>query len=419
MSKYENLRKRGLVSVRADAADSTKILAELNTTFATFQEANDERIKGVESKFDDVVTNDKVDKINSHLTELQKELNTINIAAAAQKVGSGQIVDPAKAAHSQGFDGFFRKGVEAGLKDLEIQAKLSTQSDPDGGFVVPSQMEGTIDRVLGTVSALRGLSRVISISAAYYKKIVTTSGATSGWVEEKDARPETGTPQISVLEFPTKELYANPAATQIMLDDASMNIEQWLADEVSIEFAEQEAAAFVGGDGVHKPRGILGYPKVANASYGWGKTGFVVSGGAADFAAAKPDDALYSLQHALKQGYRNNASFLMADSTIEKVRKFKDANNLPLWQPSTQLGQPSLLLGKPIYTDDNMPAVGAGAFSVAFGDFRRGYLIIDRIGIRVLRDRYTNKPNVQFYTTKRVGGGIQNFEAIKLLKISA
>ncbi|WP_339862352.1 phage major capsid protein [Paremcibacter congregatus] len=419
MTIHENLRKRGLASVRADASEPSKILSELNTTFAAFKEANEERIKGVESKFDDVVTNDKVDRINAEVTSLQKAIDEVNAMMAAQKMGSGQEADPVRSEHAKAFDTFFRKGPEAGLKELEVKASLSTQSDPDGGFVVPEQMEGQIDRVMTTVSAMRGLSRVMSISAPVYKRLITTSGAASGWVEEQDARTETNTPKLSALEFPVKELYANPAASQTMLDDATISIEQWLAEEVSIEFAEQEASAFINGDGVGKPRGILGYDKVANASYAWGKTGFVTSGAAAAFATTSPDNALISLQHSLKQGYRNNASFLMADSTIEEVRKFKDANKLPLWQPSTQLGAPSLLLGKPVYTDDNMPIVGANAFAVAFGDFQRAYLIIDRVGIRVLRDPYTNKPNVSFYTTKRVGGGIQNFEAIKLLKIAA
>tara|TARA_R110002072_G_scaffold100778_3_gene222013 strand:- start:3096 stop:4355 length:1260 start_codon:yes stop_codon:yes gene_type:complete len=419
MTKNQNLRKRGLVSARADATEAKTILAELNQTFSAFQEANDERLKGVESKFDDVVTNEKVDRINSEITTLQNAIDAMAAAQAAAQVGSGQAVDPVVSEHLNGFDAFFRNGAEAGLKDLEVKAGLTTQSDPDGGFVVPAEMEGTIDRVLGTVSAIRSLSRVISISSDRYKKLVNVGGAGSGWVEESDSRPETDTPKLNALEFPVKELYANPAASQRSLDDSSFNIEQWVADEVSIEFAEQESDAFINGNGVGKPRGILGYDKVANASYAWGKTGFVTSGAAAAFATTAPDDALISLQHALKQGYRNNASFLMADSTLELVRKFKDANELPLWQPSTQLGTPSLLLGKAVYTDDNMPTVGANAFAVAFGDFKRAYLIIDRIGIRILRDPYTNKPNVQFYTTKRVGGGIQNFEAIKLLKIAA
>jgi HK97 family phage major capsid protein len=204
-----------------------------------------------------------------------------------------------------------------------------------------------------------------------------------------------------------------------MLDDASMNVESWLADEVAVEFSEQEGDALINGNGVAKPRGILSYDMVANASYAWGKTGFIKTGAAADFATTAPADNLIDLIHSLKRGYRQNGSFVLNDLTVAKIRKFKDVDGQYLWQPSLQLGQPSTLLGYPAETDDNMPDVGAGTFPVAFGDFKRAYLVIDRIGIRVLRDPFTSKPNVLFYTTKRVGGGIQNFEAIKFLKCAA
>lgn len=186
-----------------------------------------------------------------------------------------------------------------------------------------------------------------------------------------------------------------------------------------MEFAEAEGAAFVSGTGILQPRGLLSYDTVANASYAWGSVGYVASGAAADFTTSNPADKLIDMVHALRAGYRQGASWLMNDLTAAKIRKFKAGDGNFLWQPSLQVGQPSTLLGYAAYTDDNMPDVGANAFSVAFADFRRAYLIVDRVGIRVLRDPFTNKPNVHFYTTKRVGGGIQNFEAIKLLKIAA
>ncbi|TWG98117.1 HK97 family phage major capsid protein [Ochrobactrum sp. J50] len=195
-----------------------------------------------------------------------------------------------------------------------------------------------------------------------------------------------------------------------------------LAEEVAIEFAEQEGAAFAHGDGINKPRGILAYDTVANASHAWGKIGFVASGKADGFvaatASANPADCLIDLYYALKSGYRNGASWLMSDATMNTVRKFKDAEGAYVWAPPSGPAQVATILGKPVHTDDNMPAVAANAFPVAFGDFGRAYLIVDRIGIRVLRDPYTAKPNVLFYTTKRVGGGVVNFEALKLLKVS-
>jgi HK97 family phage major capsid protein len=214
-------------------------------------------------------------------------------------------------------------------------------------------------------------------------------------------------------------MYANPMTTQGMLDDGIVDIAAWLADEVNITFAEQEGAATMTGNGVKRPRGLFAYDTVANASYAWGSVGFVVSGGASGFASSAPADALIELYHALKQGYRNNGVFLTSDATLAAMRKFKDGQGNYLWAPPTVADAPSTILGKPVRTDDNCPAVAANAFPVAFGDFKRAYLMVDRQGIRVLRDPYTNKPYVGFYTTKRVGGGIANFEAVKLLKIAA
>ena len=408
------------MGIRADVSDPVAMLAQLNKAWEDFKAENNAEIAALKKGLGDVVQSEKVDRINETITALQATIDehALKLAAAAEGGNNGTRATPEQRAYAQSFNRFFRSGAEANLQDLAIKAAMTTQSDPDGGYLVPHEMESTIDRVLGMVSVMRQVAQVRPISAASYKKPVGLGGATSGWVGETSSRSETSTPTLSVLEFTPGEIYAEPRATQTLLDDASVNIEQWLADEVSIEFAEAEGDAFVNGDGINKPKGLLSYTKVANSSYAWGKTGFVVTAAAADFAATEPDNALIDLIHALKSGYRQGGSFLMNDLTLAKIRKFKDANDLPLWQPSLQLGQPSQLLGYPVRTDDNFPDVGANAFPVAFGDFRRAYIIVDRIGVRVLRDAYTAKPYVKFYTTKRVGGGIQNFEAVKLLKCS-
>lgn len=418
-----NHRARGLVGVRADGANAAAILAELKQTFETFKAEREAELKGIDAKFADVVQTEKVDRINTEITKLQKSLDEVNAAMAAIKLGggAGDAQVPAKTEHAAAFNKWFRKGeraIDADLRDLEVKASLSTLSDPDGGYVVPEEMSQTIDRVVGTVSAMRGLASVMTISTDTYKKLVNMGGAGSGWVGEKEERPETGTPTLRELVFNTAEIYANPAATQTLLDDARIDIAAWLGNEVSIAFAEQEGAAFISGNGVKKPRGILSYDTVENASYAWGKLGFKVTGGAAGFAGSNPADALIALFYSLKQGYRNGASWLTSDAVMETIRKFKDGQGNYLWAPPSGPANVATILGKPVATDDNMPALGANAFPVAFGNFQRGYLIIDRFGIRVLRDPYTNKPYVHFYTTKRVGGGVQNFEAIKLLKCS-
>lgn len=419
-----NHRARGLVAIRNDGGSSaTAILNELKQTFEAFKAENDKALSDLKKGQTDVVQNEKVDRINATIDELKKALDETNVALAAVKIGGlGGDLDPDGRNHASAFDKWFRKGVDAGLSDLEVKAKLTTQSDPDGGYLVPEETEAGIDRVLGTVSTIRSLSRVISISTDTYKKLVNMGGATSGWVGEEQARGTTATPTLREIAINTGEIYAQPAATQKSLDDSRIDISAWLADEVSIEFAEKEGAAFAAGDGVNKPRGLFSYPTVANGSYAWGKIGFVLSGDASAFPAAStsvsPADCLIDLYYALKSGYRNGAAWLMSDATMNSVRKFKDADGAYVWAPPTGPGEVASILGKPVHNDDNVDGVGAGKFPIAFGNFQRSYLIVDRMGIRVLRDPYTSKPNVLFYTTKRVGGGVVNFEALKFLKIA-
>jgi HK97 family phage major capsid protein len=315
----------------------------------------------------------------------------------------------------QAFDRYVRKGDAA---DIEVKA-LSEGSNPDGGYTVPLEIERTIDRVLSQASPIRAISTVRQIGGGTYRKPITTAGAASGWVGETGSISQTGTPTLAALDFPAMELYAMPAATQMLLDDSQVDIEQWLADEVQIVFAEQEGAAFVNGDGSSKPTGFLHYTTVADASWAWGKIGTIASGADGDFIADAPADALLNLAYAPKQGYRANGRWVMNRKTESRVRKFKDDNGNYIWQPGTAAGQPATIFGYPVTESEDMPDIASGSYAIAFGDFARGYLIVDRIGVRVLRDPYSAKPYVLFYTTKRVGGGVQNFEAIKLMKFSA
>lgn len=398
-----------------------EVFEDLQKTFAEFRGEMEAKVSKRDE--DDVVRSEKIDRINGDLTALGKELDALNkkLAAAQVGAGGGDQPDPAKREHAQAFNQFFRKGTEAGLRDLEVKAAMSTDSDPDGGYLVPEEMEATIDRVHGTISVMRQLATVRTISTDTYKKLINEGGAGSGWVGERDARAATATPTLRELVFNMRELYANPAVTQRTLDDARVDIGQWLADEVATEFAEQEGAGWFSGDGVNEPYGIHTYPTVANASHTWGKIGFVKTGVAAALSdGSNPgEDNLISLYYSLKPGYRNGAAFVMSDATMEPVRKFKDGDGNLIWNPPSAMGEVSTILGKPVYNDDNVQAVGANNFPILFGNFARGYLILDRFGIRVLRDPFTNKPYVHFYTTKRTTGGVQNFEAIKALKCAA
>lgn len=425
MTHVNQSRFRGMGVVRADATDPKALLGEINKAFEAFKAEHTKEIADVKAGMADVVQTEKVDRINADITKMNSEFDKLNEQIAALKLGgAGSDADPAKAEHATAFNAWFRKGdraIDADMRDLEVKAALTTDKDDDGGYLVPEEMASEIDRVVGTVSAMRSLASTMTVGTDTYKKLVNQGGTGSGWVGEREARGETDTPNLRELIFNAQELYANPATTQRALDDARLDIATWLANEVSTEFAEQEGLAFISGNGVNKPRGILGYDTVANASYTWGKVGFVKSGVAAALTDGSNDgsDAMIDLYYALKQQYRNGATWLMSDATMGKARKFKDGDGNYLWSPATSAGEVPSFLGKPVATDDNMDAVGANAFPIAFSNFNRSYLVIDRFGTRVLRDPFTNKPYVHFYTTKRVGGGIQNFEAIKLMKVAA
>lgn len=400
-------------------------IEELGRAFEQFKAANDEQIKQIkkEGRADPLLT-EQVNKLNAAVSDLTKEkdrLDKIEAALNRGELGGGGSSehDKAKVEHKAAFDGYFRRGRDGGLRDLEVSAKLTTQIDEDGGYIVPEEVDTQIERVLGTMSAMRRLARVQPVGSVTFKKLVNAGGSTSGWVGEEQTRSSTNTAKLKALDFPTKELYAEPATTQTMLEDTMLDVAAWLAEEVGIEFSEQEGEAFILGDGVNKPRGILAYATVVNSSYAWGKVGFVASGAAGAFAATDPSDKLIDLVHSLKSGYRANAAWLMNDLTLAGIRKLQDSNGNYLWRPGLAEGVPDTLLGKRVEIDDNMPDIAADSFSIAFGDFRRAYIITDRRGSRVLRDDLTDKPNVKFYTTKRVGGGVQNFEALKLMKFSA
>jgi len=405
------------------SAELKQAIADLGAGFEQFKAANEDRLVQIEKtgKASGEIEN-RLSTISADLTELQKMKDQVDsIEASANRLpGGGAGDNKSVSAHKVGFNKFMRKGYDDGLRELEVSAELTTQSDPDGGWTVPEEVDSAITRIEGTMSAMRSLARVQPVGSSTYKKLHNVGGSSSGWVGEEEDRPETGTPALKMLDFPTKELYANPAATQGMLDDSVFNVEAWLAEEVAIEFAEQEGSAFIDGSGVNQPYGFLSYSSVANANYAWGSLGFISTGVNGGFAAT-PDggDALIDLQHALKRGYRNNASFLTNDATLAGVRKLKDNDGNYIWRAGLEAGASATLLGKPIEIDDNMPDLATGSLSLAYGDFNRGYVITDRMGVRVLRDPYTNKPFVMFYTTKRVGGGVQDFAAIKLLKFAA
>ncbi|MBZ9934994.1 phage major capsid protein [Mesorhizobium sp. BR1-1-16] len=377
--------------------------------FEAFKETNDERLGEIEQKLSaDPLTVEKLDRINRTLDELT--LKSRRPPLSGEPRGERRPSE-----HKAAFEAYVRGGNEDGMRRLEQKA-LSSGSNPDGGYLVPIETEAEIGKRLAAISPIRAIADVRQVSSGIYRKPFMTAGPAVGWAGETDARSQTASPTIAALDFPAMELYAMPAATAALLDDSAVNIDQWLGAEVEAAFAAQEGTAFVTGDGTNKPKGFLSYTTAAESAWAWGKLGYILTGVSGALPASNPSDVLIDLVYALKAGYRANARFVLNRRTQAAIRKLKDADGNYLWQPAAVAGGDASLLGFPVTEAEDMPDIGANALALAFGDFKRGYLVVDRLGVRVLRDPYSAKPYVLFYTTKRVGGGVQDFDAIKLLK---
>ncbi|MET3599237.1 HK97 family phage major capsid protein [Martelella mangrovi] len=408
-----DMKIKAAPEIKSAPASISEAFEAFMSSFESFKDANDRRLGEIESKMgEDVVTREKVDRINRAMDAQARQLEEIQLKKARPALGRGTSL--AASEHKAAFENYIRRGDEHGLRALEAKAISTTESD--GGYLVPDETDTEIGRRLSAVSPIRRLATVRQVSGAVLKKPFIASGFTAGWVGEIADRDQTATPDISELTFPTMELYAMPAASASLLDDAAVDVESWISSEIDIAFAEQEGAAFVGGNTVNTPKGFLSYTTVADSAWEWDMIGYIATGVDGDFKAADPSDTLIETIYALKAAHRQNANFVMNRKTQGAIRKFKDDDGNYLWQPPASLGQPASLMGFPVTEAEDMPDVGTDSMSIAFGDFAAGYLVVDRAGVRVLRDPYSAKPYVLFYTTKRVGGGVQNFEAIKLVK---
>jgi HK97 family phage major capsid protein len=411
----------GLETKAADAASSLDVVDafdEFMQAFEAFKATNDQRLAEIENRMSaDVVTVEKMDRINRALDEHKRAVDTLVLKSRRPSLGleSGGAKSVQSFEHKAAFEAYVRGGAEDGLRRIEQKA-LSVGVGADGGYLVPEETEREIGRRLAAASPIRAISGVRQMSGNVYKKPFAITGAVVGWVGETDSRTQTTSPTLAELEFPAMELYAMPAATATLLDDSAVNIDEWIAQEVETAFATQEGTAFVTGDGDKKPTGFLSYTKVAEASWAWTKIGYILTGVSGAFPASDPSDVLVDVVYALKSGYRQNAQWVMNRKTQSAIRKLKDADGNYIWQPAAIAGGTASLMNFPIAESEDMPDIGANNYAIAFGDFGHGYLIVDRIGVRVLRDPYSAKPYVLFYTTKRVGGGVQDFDAIKLLK---
>jgi HK97 family phage major capsid protein len=356
---------------------------------------------------------DQIKSLRTDVDGLKTQMSDISTSSSRPALDGAKGM-PSSAAAQDFVAKYLRRGDQGGI---ELKS-FSGASGPEGGFAVPQEIDALIGATLKDISPIRSIATVVQTGTAGYRKLVTTGGTPSGWVSETAGRPETDTPDFNEIAPPTGELYANPAASQAMLDDAAFDVESWLADEIAREFAQAEGAAFVGGSGVNQPRGFLNAAVTDENDdvRAFGSLQYVPSGSSGSFDS---EDVLVDLVHTLRPAYRQGASFVMNSSTLAHIRKFKTADGAFLWQPSLANGQPATLLGYPVVEAEDMPDIAADSLSIAFGNFRAGYLIAERSATSILRDPFTNKPFVHFYATKRVGGQIMNSEAIKLMQFSA
>lgn len=392
---------RAVRAIMANAVDPSAIIRDLNAAFGDFRTRNDNRLGTIESSIDDLAT---------------------RITAANLNGGMAGFTGRANAAIRSAFGSFVKSGGMGELNALGPQAAMTTESGPDGGFLVPDEIAGEIIALQRPTVAMRSLARVVPIASSGFRQPFSKHGSASGWVGESEARPTTTPPILGFIDVQAHEVYANPSISQSLLDDAAINVADFVLGEIAGEFNAQEGDAFLNGSGIKKPRGLLTYPieVTGDATRQFGHFQYVPSGDA-DSLKDDPDglDALRKLVYTVRAGYRANAWWLMNSTTAGILANLKDGQGRYQWSQAVAPGLPPTLFGYPVAFDEGMPDIGANAYPVAFGDFKRGYLIADRLPVRTLRDALTNKPFVQFYTTKRVGGGALDSLAIKFLKIAA
>jgi len=352
--------------------------------------------------------------VQSRLKQAEKRVTMLDRKTISQNRPPLAAARDNAAPHQKAFNAYLRSGDDDGLRGLELEGKaMSTAVGSDGGYLVDPQTAETVKTVLESSASIRAVASVVHVEATSYDVLIDHSELGAGWATETDPTAETGTGTIDRITIPLHELSALPKASQRLLDDSAFDIEGWLAGRIAGKFARSEAAAFINGDGIDKPKGFLFHPKVDDTSWSWGSIGYVASGVDGDVGSG---DAVIDLVYALAAEYRANATFIMNSKTAGMLRKLKDADGRFLWSDGLAAGEPARLMGYPVLVAEDMPDPASNSYSIAFGDFGAGYTIAERPDLRVLRDPFSAKPHVLFYATKRVGGDVSDFAAIKLMK---
>lgn len=439
----------------SDILEIKSLIEEQGKAWETFKKTNDELIAAkadgkavgdLEAKLAKVSEDlDKISDLKAQFEEVQKKLNrpqndveakdaaalateakafNATMRAEYQSKGKPMPSELAPEEYAQYKSAFFKIAAGVAIDSLSSDERkaMSAGSDPDGGYLLPHSTVGRMVSKIYEQSTMRQLATVTPISTDKLEGIVDNDEADAGWVSELGSRSDTKTPQVGKYEIFAHEMYAMPKISQKLIDDAATDVESWLAGKVADKFARVEGAAFTVGNGVGQPRGLFAYPTAAvgDDTRPWGTFEHVKTGTSADFNSTSKADPLFDLIGAFKDQYLQNASFLMRREVRTKIRKLKGAtSDLYLWEPSLQAGQPDRLNGYAVHVDQNVPALAGGSLSLALGDFKEAYTIVDRIGVRTLRDPFTAKPYIVFYSTKRTGGGAVNFEAVKFLNFNS
>lgn len=429
MTMHQTAPFRGVAKVRADASDPAALVTQIKTAFEEFKSTHAEEQKGIKAQFADVVTTDKLDRVNATIGEMQAALDEANAKIAAGQIGAGSKEDgltEAEREYKATFENWFRTGegerdVKAAMRSGGIRAAYEVGDNEKGGYTAPIEWDRTITDKRVEISPMRRFASVQTVTGQGFTKLYNLRGTAAAWVGEKAARPATDGSDFAEYGFSFGEIYAMPGATQRILEDSEVNIESWLADEVNTEFARQEGVAFVSGDGVNKPKGVLGYTAAAEGAldaalrHPLGPVASVATGAAAALTVDGLIDLIYDLPEDRSQG----AALYANRKTHAVIRKMVDGDGNLLWQPSFASGEPPTILGQSIRELSGLPDVAAGNIPVVYGNMAEGYRIFDRIGVSLLRDPYTNKPYVMFYMRKRVGGGLWNPEWLRYHTVGA
>lgn len=401
----------------SDIQEVKSLIESQGKAWEEFRKANDARLAAIEKQQGTGDLDAKLAKLNEVITANGKQIDELTKKSA--RLGTpteGMTAEQEE--HKRAFWNYVRKGVDTGLRDIERKAMNST-SDPDGGYLVLPELDRAIDRVVPTIAAMYRIANVVTIGTRSYQKRVQTTGMTAAWPGEGTGAGETTEPKFAQVEVVVHPIEVEPWVNNETLEDADIDLSSLLANEAAISFGEGEGSAFISGSGVGKPRGLTTYTAVANASYTWGSIGYIASGKSASFASSAPADKILDLQHALKAQYRPNARWVTTDAILNQIRQMKDGSGqYYLWQPDPAAGFGGRLLGSPVEIDDNMPTLAASSLSLAYGDFGRAYTIVRRNGIGLIRDNVTAKGVTKFNFRRRVGGGITNFEAVKVMRFN-